>query len=109
MSLKRRSAQRRDGRKISLGKMEHPTGTVTSSRLPVRKLSQYMRADDAPVPGIQYSMTLSSSSSLDKMFSGWPLQSVHAQNFSTIHAHWAAGESTSPYPSVCGRVDCCFE
>ena len=28
--------------------------------------------------------------------SGWPSLSVHDQNFSTIHAHWNAGESASP-------------
>ena len=33
----------------------------------------------------QYSMTLSSSSSRPRTFSGCPSQSVHAQNFSRIH------------------------
>src|SRR4051794_5561915 len=100
------SAHRRDGRTISFGKTEHPTGTPT---LPPRirlKLSQYKRADDAPAPGNQYAITLSSMRSRVNTFSGWPSQSDHAWNFSTIHAHWPAGESTNPYPSVCGRVDC---
>ena len=42
-------------------------------------------------------------------FSGCPSQSVHAQNFSRIHAAWPAGESARPYPTVCGRVACCLE
>jgi hypothetical protein len=36
--------------------------------------------------GGQYSMMLSSISSRLSAFSGWPLQSVQAQNFSMIHA-----------------------
>ena len=36
-------------------------------------------------------MRLSSSSSRVSTFSGWPSQSVQAQNFSTIHAHCASG------------------
>ena len=59
-------------------------------------LSQYSRADDAPVAVTQYSITLSSISSRLSAFSGWPSQSVHDQNFSTIQASCAAGESTSP-------------
>jgi hypothetical protein len=76
--------------------MEQPAGTSIgwSSRSP--KLSQYSRAEDAPVAGSQWSITLSSNSSRVSAFSGWPSQSVQAQNFSTIHAHCAAGESTSP-------------
>ena len=53
MSVKRRSAQRRDARKISLGKIDIPDGTVTSARRPVRKLCQYRRPEDAPAPGSQ--------------------------------------------------------
>ncbi len=84
-----------------MGKIEHPVGTVTGStaREPLRhrlKLSQYRRADEAPVPGSQYSITLSSSSSRVSTFSGWPSQSVQARNFSTIQAHRPAGESTRP-------------
>ena len=81
---------------ISLGKTETPVGAATESRLPRRKLSQYRRADEAPAPGSQYIITLSSSSSRVSTFSGWPSQSVQAQNFSTIQAHWPAGESTRP-------------
>lgn len=32
--------------------------------------------------------------------SGWPSQSVQAQNFSMIHAHWPAGESTKRSQSL---------
>jgi hypothetical protein len=39
--------------------------------------------------------SLSSSSSRVSTFSGCPSQSVQAQNFSTIQAHRAAGESAS--------------
>ena len=53
-------------------------------------------AADAPVPGTQYSIRLSSSLSRVRTFSGWPWQSVQDQNFSTIQAQRAAGESTSP-------------
>src|SRR4029077_10442902 len=72
-------------------------------------LSQYNRADEAPVPVTQYRVTLSSISSRLSAFSGWPSQSVHDQNFSTIHAACPAGSAPRPYRSVCGRVDCCFE
>src|ERR1700732_4973569 len=78
------SAHRRDVRNISLGKIEQPTGTVTESdsASASRKLSQYRRAEDAALAGSQYSITLSSSSSRVRTFSGCPSQSVHAQNFS---------------------------
>ena len=59
-------------------------------------LSQYRRPEDAPVPVNQYTVTLSSSWSRVKMFSGSPSQSVHCQNFSTIHASCPTGESTRP-------------
>jgi hypothetical protein len=70
MSVKRRSAHRRDGRCSSRGNTEHPVGTETVSAtspdihsLTWRMLSQYNRAADAPVPGSQYSIRLSSRSS----------------------------------------------
>ena len=91
------SHQRRGARRISLGKAATAVGTSTrppSARF--LKLSQYSRAEDAPYAVAQYSMTLSSNSSRVSTFSGWPSQSLHAQNFSTIHAIWATGESTSP-------------
>ena len=59
-------------------------------------LSQYSRAADAPVPGSQYSIRLSSSSSRVSTSSSGPSWSVQDQNFSTIQAASAAGESTSP-------------
>jgi hypothetical protein len=56
MSRKRRSAQRREGLGISLGKMEQPTGTDTVSTVDEvkvantsRKLSLYSLADDTAV------------------------------------------------------------
>ena len=83
------SAQDRGVGTISLGKIVQPVGRVTvfgpsppNARL---KLSQYSRADEAPLPVSQYSMMLSSNSSRVRAFSGWPLQSVQAQNFSKIH------------------------
>ena len=79
-----------------MGKIEQPTGTVTGPGSGLRKLSQYSRAADAPVPGSQYSMMLSSISSRVSTVAGSPSQSVQAQNFSTIQAHSAAGESTRP-------------
>ena len=50
-------------------------------------------------------MTLASSWSQVNRFSRSPSQSAQSRNFSRIHAASAAGESLSPYPSVCGRVD----
>ena len=35
-------------------------------------------------------------------FSGWPSQSIQDQNFSMIQVACPAGESTRPYPRVCG-------
>jgi hypothetical protein len=55
-----------------------------------RMLSQYSRAEEAPVPGSQYSITLSSSSSRVSTFSGWPSQSVQAQNCRHRLAHLPA-------------------
>ena len=49
-----------------------------AARKPPRKLSQYSRADDAPVFESQYSMMLSSSSSRVNVVSGAPAWSVHA-------------------------------
>src|ERR671922_2561280 len=101
MSVKRLSAQRRDGRWSSFGKIEQPVGTVTwSVRGPVihsftcLMLSQYRRADEAPVRGSQYSITLSRSSSRVRTLSTCPSLSDQVQSFSTIQAQRAAGEST---------------
>jgi len=41
--------------------------------------------------------------------SSGPSWSVQDQNFSTIQAAKKAGESVSPYPTVCGRVACSRE
>ena len=85
MSVKRFSAHRQDGRCSSRGNTEQPTGTSTvASAGPAihsftcRMLSQYSRAADAPVPGSQYSIRLSSSSSRVSTFSSRPSQSVQA-------------------------------
>ncbi len=48
------------------------------------------------MPGSQYSMMLSSISSLVSTLAGSPSQSVQDQNFSMIQAHSPAGESTRP-------------
>jgi hypothetical protein len=60
MSVNRFSAQRREGRWSSFGKIEQPVGTGTVSltapeihSFTWRMLSQYRRADDAPVRGSQ--------------------------------------------------------
>jgi hypothetical protein len=82
---------------ISLGKAATPVGSSTRSPPPkTRKLSQYSRADEAADAVAQYSITLSRSSSRVSTFSGRPSQSIHAQNFSTIHASCPTGESTNP-------------
>jgi len=103
MSVKRLAAHRRDGRCNSRGNTEHPTGTSTAaSTEPAihsftwRMLSQYSRAAEAPVPGSQYSIRLSSRSSLVSTLSSAPEWSVQDQNFSTIQAARKAGESTRP-------------
>ena len=103
MSVKRRSAHRRDGRCSSRGNTEHPVGTETVSAtspdihsFTCRMLSQYSRAADAPVPGSQYSIRLSSRSSRLSTSPSEPGWSVQDQNFSTIHAARKAGESVSP-------------
>src|SRR5215469_14289377 len=104
------SHQWRGALKISFGNAAMPVGSSTRPKSPKKvKLSQYIRADDAADAVTQYIITLSTSSSLVSTFSGWPSQSIHDQNFSTIQASWPAGESTRPYPRVWGRVDCCFE
>ena len=64
--------------------------------------SQYRRADDVIVCVTQYVITFVISWSRVKTFSGSPSQSLHARNFSTIHASSPAGESLSATPSVCG-------
>ncbi len=103
MSVKRFSAHRRDGRCSSRGNTEHPVGTSTVPppvpaihSLTCLMLSQYSRAADAPVPGSQYSIRLSSRSSRLSTASSGPGWSVQDQNFSTIQAARKAGESTSP-------------
>src|SRR5687767_1980163 len=49
MSVKRRSAHRREGRKISPGNSDIPDGTsIVPPPRKALKLSQYRRADDAP-------------------------------------------------------------
>jgi hypothetical protein len=53
MFLKRFSAQRLEQRKISFGKMLHPTGIVMSSIATLLKLSQYKRPEDAALPDSQ--------------------------------------------------------
>src|SRR5918995_2900660 len=96
----------------SRGKIEMPVGVVVvpeTMRGPdgrVNAVSQYKRADDAALFVSQYTITLSSIWSRLSAVVGSPSWSVHAQYFSVIHAHWPTGESTSPYPRVCGRVDC---
>jgi hypothetical protein len=71
---------------------------------PARIASQYSRVEEFAVAGTQYSMTLVNSSSLLKRRSISPPQSLQVRNFSTIHAANPAGESVSPYASVCGFV-----
>src|SRR6266536_4265296 len=102
MSRKRLAAQRRDGRCSSLGKIEQPVAAATVSlvapeihRFTCLLLCQYRRAEEAPVPASQYSITSSSSASRVSTFSRLASQSVHDQNFSMIPAHRPAGESTS--------------
>ena len=51
-------------------------------------------------------MTLVRISSLVKLRSMSPSQSLHARSFSTIHAASPAGESVSPTAAVCGFVRC---
>ena len=98
MLANRFSAHRRLMCTISLGNMLKPVGTLTGPPACEKRsrLSQYRRADDAPVAENQYQLTLSSRSSRLKMFSGCPSQSVQAQNFSSIHAAKPTGESTRP-------------
>ena len=55
----------------------------------LRMLSQYRRAEEAPVPVSQYSVTVSSTSSSEGGSSDQPI------SFSAIHAHRPAGESSS--------------
>ena len=62
------AAQRREGRGTSFGKMLHPAGTVIVSPAAVvnhsvtwAMLSQYRRAEEAPVPVSQYKVTLCST------------------------------------------------
>lgn len=61
MLVKRRCAQRREGRGTSLGKTLHPAGTAIVSLVAAvnhsvtwAMLSQYSRAEEAPVPVSQY-------------------------------------------------------
>jgi hypothetical protein len=68
--------------------------------------ARHSRADDVIVRVTQYTITLVSSWSRVKAFSGSPSQSLHERNFSTIQASRPAGESLSATPSVCGFVPC---
>jgi len=52
----------------------------------------------------QYTVTLVSRVSFEKLRSTSPPQSLHVRNFSTIHAASPTGESLRPKASVCGRV-----
>ena len=58
-------------------------------------LSQYSRAEDAPVPVSQYKVMLSSTWSAVRAWLRSPGWSVQAHSFSTIQAHSPAGESVS--------------
>jgi hypothetical protein len=80
-----------------LGKDAKATGMRTGSGIILPKLSQYRRAEEAADPRSQYIMTQSSISSRVSTFSGFPLQSVQAQNFSKIQA---ACSCFSTYPSA---------
>ena len=78
------------------------TGTVTVSPAPVvnqsvtwAMLSQYRRADDAPVPVSQYRVMLSRTWSAVRTSPRSPEWSVQAHSFSAIQAHSPAGESVS--------------
>src|SRR5689334_8165630 len=125
MSVKRRSAQRREGRGVSL-KTGAPNGVSTVSvcapvnqSLTVAKLSQYSRVDEAPVPVSQYRLMLSRIWSRLSTANTSPSWSHHSTNFSEIQAHCPAGESKGVaerlWPSrVLGRVSapglcCCHE
>jgi hypothetical protein len=68
-------------RTISLVNTLKPVGTLTGPPASGKRsrLSQYRRADDAPVAENQYQLRLSSRSSRLRMFSGCPSQSTHAQ------------------------------
>src|SRR5450755_2360281 len=101
MSVKRRAAQRLEGRGMSLGNIEHPVGTETVSSVPslnqveiCLKLSQYSRAEEPPVAVSQYRVMLSRSLSRERILDKSPSLSVQDQNFSTIHAQRPDGEST---------------
>ena len=68
MLANRRCAQRQEGRGTSRGKILQPAGTVTTSPAAVvnhwvtsAMLSQYSRAEDAPLPVSQYNEMLSST------------------------------------------------
>ena len=65
------SHQLRGALRISLGKLATPVGTSTLAPPPKEvKLSHYNRAEDTAELVAQYIITLSRSSSLDKIFSG---------------------------------------
>src|SRR5215475_2768799 len=105
MLANRRSAHRREGRGTSFGKMLPAVGTVMTSPAAVvnhsvtwAMLSQYKRAEDAPVPLSQYRVMLSSTWSALSTWPRSPGWSVQVHSFSAIHAHSPAGESVSEYP-----------
>src|ERR1700694_6057866 len=76
--------------------------TMTLPRAP---FSQYSRADEAAVFVSQYSVMLSSTSSLVGDFPG-SAPYVHCANpgCTRIQAASPAGESVAPYPTACGRA-----
>jgi NAD(P)-dependent dehydrogenase (short-subunit alcohol dehydrogenase family) len=85
------------GGRSRLGKTEQPTGTSTGPRdVDARRSSPSTAAPTTrrcrqPVEHHVVEQLVAGEDVL-----GVPSQSVHAQNFSTIHAHCAAGESTRP-------------
>src|SRR5690349_14996545 len=97
---------------MSSGKTVTPTGTEISAIFSpaalvglVPRFSQYSRADEAAVFVTQYSIMLSSTSSLVGDLSE-SLSYVHCANpgCQRTNARRPAGESVSPYPMACGRA-----
>ncbi len=68
-------------------------------------LSQYSRAEDAPVPVSQYKVMLSSTWSKVRTCPRSPTWPVQAHSFSAIQAHSPMGESVSEQP-VLARAVC---
>src|ERR1700692_3983269 len=89
--------KRREGRKISCGKMLQPAGTVTRVAEKPRKLSQYSRAEDAALPGSQYNIMFSSiSSSLSTCRGSPPLPFSNASL--RVRANLPTMETKQPVP-----------